>query len=125
MTDWSDAIHRGVEALDFRPRGLNAKAARPPEDADGLQAMLAAIKFHDMLPTFAGRHLGANAALEVHREFGTLENSGSPAHELEPLLRRYRMALTAALQEYAEGDGTAKIAELVRWYDQDRKAVDG
>jgi hypothetical protein len=124
MTDWGDAIHRGVEALDFRPIGLNAKQARPPEDAEGLNAMFAATQFHNTLATFAGKHLGADAALKVHREFEAQEADGAAGHDLEALLRRYRMALTAALQEYAEGDEAAKLAELVRWYQQDRKAVD-
>ncbi len=127
MTDWPDAIRRGVEALDFNPAywpgqgdKLRAVQARPPADPDGLHGMFAAEQFHNMLPIIALSVAipPIQAAEDVRRQALAAVGADQVA-----LIRRYRFALAAALEAYVTA-GEGRIPGLLKWREQDRKAVD-
>ena len=128
MTDQTADLRRGVDALSFalvrhpgEPPRLDATQAKPPADKGGYQAMIAASQLSKMmlLVGASGERPAAQAAADLQRQILTAD---AGRHEL---IKRYREALLAALAEFLGYAGDERIAELLRWYEQDRKTPDG
>ncbi|OJU11467.1 MAG: hypothetical protein BGN86_12425 [Caulobacterales bacterium 68-7] len=128
-TQWTAIADRGLEALDFEvsqypgePMQLHALHARPPTDAQGYQAMVAASQFSAVLWLLDGheRYPDTGEARRLQRE--VLETSPC---QRAATINHYRTALGMAFKRFLARAEVEGLAEMTQWYESTIKAVDG